>query len=168
MDSSPVVWIRVEGKGNFQISPGLKDFSRAVMAEGRRELVVDLEKCPAMDSTFMGTLAGIALQLRESGGGRLWVTNRNERNAELLSDLGLDALFCSDPVPDTGGCVDGSALCHAADKHSTREVMREAHEAAVRANPLNAARFKTVIEHLDESGRRSSENENRNSPGSQK
>ena len=49
-DSGPTVWIRVEGKGTFQNSPGLKEFSREMMEGGRRSFVVDLANCPAMDT----------------------------------------------------------------------------------------------------------------------
>ena len=147
-ESSPVVWIRVEGKGTFQNSPGLKDFSRQMMETGRRDFVVDLANCPAMDSTFMGTLAGLALRLREVDNGHLWVVNRNDRNSELLQGLGLDALFAHDPTPALASMVNGSAVDQAVDKAKTREVMRTAHEACVVANPENAARFKDVLEYL--------------------
>lgn len=147
-DSGPTVWIRVEGKGTFQNSPGLKEFSRQMMDGGRRDFVVDLANCPAMDSTFMGTLAGMALRLREFGDGHLWVVNRNLRNNELLEGLGLDALFAHDPTPSTVVITNGMALQQLADKEHTREVMRSAHEACVEANPENAARFKDVLEYL--------------------
>ena len=146
-ESSPAVWVRVEGKGTFQNSPGLKDFSRKLIENGRRAIVVDLLACPAMDSTFMGTLAGIALRLRDAGGGDLWVVNRNERNSDLLSGLGLDALFSQQPPPVLGQSG-GTALQPSADKATTREVMREAHEDCVVANPANAAAFKDVLEYL--------------------
>ena len=42
MESGPAVWIRVEGKGTFQNSPGLKDFSRRMIETGKRAFVVDL------------------------------------------------------------------------------------------------------------------------------
>jgi len=153
-ESGPIVWIRVEGKGTFQNSPGLKEFSRQMMDRGRREFVVDLANCPAMDSTFMGTLAGLALRLREAGNGQLWVVNRNLRNNELLEGLGLDALFAHDPAPSFDLRNIRSAVNHSADKAYTREVMREAHEACVEANPDNAARFKDVLEHLRASATR--------------
>jgi len=51
---------------------------------------VDVRNCPVMDSTFMGTLAGIALRLREIGQGALHVTHLNNRNSDLLRNLGLD------------------------------------------------------------------------------
>ena len=150
MESGPAVWIRVEGKGTFQNSPGLKDFSRRMIETGKRAFVVDLQHCPAMDSTFMGTLAGLALRLREVGGGDLWVVNRNDRNAELLEGLGLDALFSECPAPDMGSS-DGTAITHTADKATTREVMREAHEACVEVNPKNAAHFRDVLDFLNAS-----------------
>jgi anti-sigma B factor antagonist len=153
-ESSPVVWIRVVGKGTFQNSPGLKEFSRQMMEHGRRDFVVDLAGCPAMDSTFMGTLAGIALRLREMADGHLWVVNRNGRNTELLEGLGLDALFADGPAPAMSAAGPGSAVNHSADKAATREVMREAHEACVEANPENAARFRDVLEHLQASAAR--------------
>ena len=150
MESGPAVWIRVEGKGTFQNSPGLKDFSRRMIETGKRAFVVDLQRCPAMDSTFMGTLAGLALRLREVGGGDLWVVNRNDRNAELLEGLGLDALFSECPAPESIVGA-GDAIGHTADKATTREVMREAHEACVEVNPKNAAHFRDVLDFLNAS-----------------
>src|SRR3954447_599569 len=88
-----VIWVRVEGKGSFLNSTGLKDFAKEMINRGFREFVVDLKNCPVMDSTFMGTLAGIALRLREIGQGQLRVINLNERNRDLLANLGLDQLF---------------------------------------------------------------------------
>ena len=41
----------------------------------------------------MGTLAGIALRLREFGNGSLLVRNANERNWDLLQNLGLNNEF---------------------------------------------------------------------------
>ena len=153
-ESGPEVWIRVEGRGLFQNSPALKEFSRKMIEEGRRHFVVDLKNCPAMDSTFMGTLAGLAIRLRDTGTGALWVVNRNERNAELLAGLGLDPLFSDQPLTASqpGDCKE--AIHHAADKASTREVMHEAHAACIAVDPRNADKFKDVIEHLNASAAR--------------
>src|SRR5690606_38128494 len=93
------VWIRVEGKGSFLNSTGLKEFAREMTNRGYREFVVDLKSCPVMDSTFMGTLAGISLRLKELGQGQLQVINLNDRNRDLLTNLGLDRLFTIDQRP---------------------------------------------------------------------
>ncbi|MEO6742150.1 MAG: STAS domain-containing protein [Chthoniobacteraceae bacterium] len=153
-ESCPEIWIRVEGKGSFQNSPALKEFARRLIEEGRRKFVVDLKNCVAMDSTFMGTLAGLAIRLRDLGGGDLWVVNRNERNDELLRGLGIDTLFSEKPllVMHDGDCKE--AIHHAADKAATREVIHEAHAACVSVDARNADKFKDVLEHLKASAAR--------------
>ena len=145
------VYVKVRGKGSFQNSPALKEFAREMFERSDRAFVIDLGECPVMDSTFMGTLAGLALRLRESGNGSLLVCNVNERNADLLRNLGLNNLFTveskADVANQTGGestlSSDGdlSRLDHAA-------CMIEAHEALVDADPENFARFKDVLEYL--------------------
>ena len=117
---------------------------------GFREFAVDLKTCPVMDSTFMGTLAGIALRLRELGQGHLRVTNLNDRNGDLLSNLGLDQLFIIEPrgekLPQPAAQVPLATA--APDKVTQAQTMLEAHEACVEANEANAAKFKDVLEYL--------------------
>ena len=88
-----IVWVRVEGKGSSTNSSALRDFAKEMIHRDAREFIVDLCNCLVMDSTFMGTLAGISLWLGELGEGCLSVGNLNERNAEPLCSLGLDQLF---------------------------------------------------------------------------
>ena len=153
-ESCPEVWIRVDGRGSFQNSPALKEFARKQIEEGRRKLVVDLKNCIAMDSTFMGTLASLAIRLRDVGGGDLWVVNRNERNADLLAGLGIDTLFSDKPLLGTHNGECKEAIHHVADKAATREVIQEAHAACVAVDPRNADKFKDVLEHLKASAAR--------------
>ena len=40
------VWVRVEGKGTFLNSTGLKEFSKEMINRGHREFVIDLRNCP--------------------------------------------------------------------------------------------------------------------------
>lgn len=130
-------------------STGLKEFAKEMTNRGFREFVVDLKNCPVMDSTFMGTLAGVALRLREIGQGGLRVTRLNDRNRDLLANLGLDQLF---KIDDEGGPaaeaaqkpLDGAPV----DKTTQTKTMIDAHQACVEANPENLAKFKDVLEYL--------------------
>ena len=153
-ESCPEVWIRVEGRGTFQNSPALTEFSRKLINEGRRQFVVDLKDCSAMDSTFMGTLASLAIRLKDAGGGDLWVVNRNERNAGLLAGLGIDSLFSDRALRTAHNGECREAIHHAADKAATREIIHEAHAACVAADPRNADKFKDVLEHIKASAER--------------
>jgi anti-anti-sigma factor len=149
------VCVRVEGRGSFLNSTGLKEFAREMTNRGYRDFVLDLKECPVMDSTFMGTMAGIALRLREIGQGELRVINLNERNRDLLANLGLDQLFSmeepgSQPVatPEVTVAAQQPIETQASDKTEQAQTMIEAHEACIEANPANAAKFKDVLEYL--------------------
>jgi anti-anti-sigma regulatory factor len=146
------VLVRVEGKGSFLNSTGLKEFAKEMTNRGYRDFRIDLNHCPLMDSTFMGTLAGIALRLRELGQGELRVVRLNERNRDLLCNLGLDQLFTiGAPDEDEPGSAPAPAQPlpeGPVDKPTQARTMLEAHEAVVEANPNNAAKFKDVLEYL--------------------
>lgn len=139
----PAAWVRINGRGTFQNSAGLKEFSAAMKRRGLHEFVIDLKDCELMDSTFLGTLTGIALGL--GGGGKLTVVRANARNRDVMHNLGLDRIFAvEDTVPEQ---LPGQ-LENAEPVAARRETILEAHENLVAANPENAARFKDVLEFL--------------------
>jgi anti-sigma B factor antagonist len=141
-----IVWVRVDGNGSSTNSTALRDFAKEMI---HREFIVDLCSCPMMDSTFMGTLAGISLWLGELGDGCLSVVNLNERNAESLCSLGLDQLF---NVRVSAIKKDGQALPIPAEEDRTAraQTMLEAHEALIKTAPENLPKFKDVIQYLEE------------------
>jgi anti-sigma B factor antagonist len=144
------VWIKVEGRGNFENSPNIKELAKTMISKGSSSFILDLEQCELMDSTFLGTLASVAFNLREVEGGELRVINANERNFTLLESLGLDHLFNIEAdanqevpqhlmqTPATGGMK----------IEDQREVILTAHEALVEADPRNEFRFRDVIDFL--------------------
>ncbi len=145
--SDRTIWVRVEGKGSFSNATGLKQFGKEMTNRGFRQFVIDLQRCTVMDSTFMGTLAGMSLRLRELGSGQISVVNLNDRNRDLLVGLGLDRFFNMGPVPE-GPVMQQVLPSTNDDKHTRAETMLEAHEAVVAANPANEAKFKDVLEYL--------------------
>jgi anti-sigma B factor antagonist len=142
------VWVRVEGNGSSANSAALRNFAKEMIHRGASEFIVDLSNCPAMDSTFMGTLAGISLRLGESGEGSLSVVNLNERNVESLCSLGLDQLLNVHVSPQKKS---GQALPIPAEEDSAARVrtILEAHEALVKTVPKNFPKFKDVIQYLE-------------------
>lgn len=145
--SGPAVWVRVEGKGSFLNSGNFKQFAREMVERGYRDFVVDLHDCVMMDSTFMGTMAGLALRLKELGNGRLRVVHCGQRSRELLSGLGLDQLFQISTngarAPECDPLESGSQA-----KDEQAKQMLAAHEALCEAAPENFLRFKDVLEYL--------------------
>jgi anti-anti-sigma regulatory factor len=151
--NGPAVWVRLEGKGSFLNSGSLKEFAQEMVNRGYREFIVDLQNCVMMDSTFMGTLAGVALRLKELGNGHLHVVHCGLRSRELLSGLGLDQIFdihsegvaapaCSDLDNDEAPHVSPD------EKREQAQTMLDAHEALCEAAPENFTRFKDVLDYL--------------------
>ncbi|MEO8205421.1 MAG: STAS domain-containing protein [Chthoniobacterales bacterium] len=150
------VWVKVNGRGSFQNSGGVKEFSRQMMNRGYRQFILDLENCELMDSTFMGTMAGIALRLRELGQGQVSAIHLNERNRDLLQNLGLDRIINTENSENQFVQLKEADLnqpAPAATTDTSRDLVLSAHEALVEADPQNAVRFKDVLEFLQQEAR---------------
>ena len=92
------VLVRIEGRASFANSGSLKDFFTEMTRQGKARFVVDFQQCTSMDSTFLGVLAGAALELRRRNPpGALTLTRVGERNLELIRNLGLHRLAVVDP-----------------------------------------------------------------------
>jgi anti-anti-sigma regulatory factor len=150
-------WIRCEGKGSFLNSPTMKAFGDERIGAGERCVVVDLGACTGMDSTFMGTLAGMAARLSAQDGGMLQIADSGSRNRRSLEDLGLDFLMEIDPPSARWrGNVDSirAKLAPPAQPNVPGSVQRaqhvlEAHQVLSDANERNAQEFSNVVKMLE-------------------
>ncbi len=146
------VWVKVLGKGSFLNSGNFKEFAHEMVERGYREFIVDLNECATMDSTFMGTMAGVALRLKELGRGHLRVVHCPPRSHELLSGLGLDQIFSiqsnGSPPPACKILQPSESTSPVEQKSEQKKEMIEAHEALCEAAPENLLRFKDVLDYL--------------------
>ncbi len=148
--SDPVV-IRVQGRASFQNSPALRDFFREMLRQKRSRFAVDFSGCTGMDSTFMGVLAGVALELRKlEPAGSLVAARLDERNLELVRNLGLHRLLTVDPG-DCGLSFENCQTALSADQRSELEnakVVLEAHENLLSVDETNRGKFQDVVAYL--------------------
>jgi len=151
-------WIRCVGKGSFLVSPVMKQFGDERISAGETRLVIDLGDCTGMDSTFMGSLAGMAVRLAD-GGGVLEVCDIDARGRQSLEDLGLDCMMdiCPADAP-WAGRIDAirkdlspprSTATLPQVKDRAKHVL-EAHETLANTSTENAERFSSVISILRE------------------
>ena len=145
------VLVRIEGRAAFTNSGSLRDFIAEMLKQGKTRFVVDFQQCTSMDSTFLGVLAGAALELRrQTPPGTLTLARVGERNLELIRNLGLHRLATVDagnfPLNFAGGAqpLDTKAKT---EIESARLVL-EAHENLITVDAANASKFQDVLAFL--------------------
>ncbi|MEZ5275990.1 MAG: STAS domain-containing protein [Opitutaceae bacterium] len=148
--SDPVL-IRVRGRASFANSGSLREFLSEMMSQGKRRFVIDFSACTGMDSTFLGVLAGLALDLRKSKPRGVAVFCRlGTRNLELIRNLGLHRLATVDLGGDltpTGNAVEPLAATRMDELENARMCL-EAHENLVEADQANQEKFQDVLVFL--------------------
>ncbi len=150
-----VVIVKVNGLGNMADALPFWDFAEQEFGGGTEAFAVDLSACTGMDSTFMGTLVRVALELGELERGKLTVLNASKTCTSLLemvgadkflemADLALEADLEMERLPARRGSVDDRL-----------QVIRRAHERLVEIDKRNQERFgpflKVLIAELDRS-----------------
>ena len=147
-------WIRCEGKGSFANSPQMKHWAETQVSAGIHRIVIDLELCTGMDSTFMGTMAGIAMRLAKLPDGVLQVSGADDKNRTSLEDLGLSMLLEIEPLDaNWQNNIDGirqslKECSETATVDSTQHVL-DAHKLLCEADESNDEKFSTVLDVLE-------------------
>lgn len=148
--AEPVV-VRIDGRASFQNSAGLRDFFAEMLRRGKTRFIVDFQNCASMDSTFLGVLAGAAIELRKRAPTGSFVLARvGQRNLELIRNLGLHRLL----TVDAGTFPMDFGKCDTALDQKTRpegenaRLILEAHENLVQADESNRVKFQDVLTFL--------------------
>jgi anti-anti-sigma factor len=149
--SDPVV-VRIEGRASFQNSGCLHDFFAEMLKQGKHRFVLDFQNCTSMDSTFLGVMAGLALELRkEKPPGSLVLARASQRNLELIRNLGLHRLVTVDagdfPMNFGSGATALSCNGDRSELEHARLVL-QAHENLVATDEGNRAKFQDVLSFL--------------------
>lgn len=145
----PEAFVRVHGRATFKIGPALKQFGATAMEKACRRIIVDMQDCVGMDSTFMGVLAGLATHLKKIDG-EVLLRNASEKNVFLIKMLGINHLVrieegtrADSPMPERS-----MPLPIGTDKNQMTKTMITAHEALIEAAPDNLVKFKDVLVFL--------------------
>jgi anti-anti-sigma factor len=147
------VCLQVSGRADFTCTVDLKKLIAELWERGYAHFVFDLCGCRMMDSTFLGVLAGISLQLSNAAGAAqpLELINANPRIRETLENLGVAHLF---KIGGSAGPLsDKFEPLSQGDPASAVELARtclKAHQTLMELNPDNAQKFKDVAQFLAE------------------
>ena len=141
------VTLRIEGRASYlNCAPVRKLFEKLIPA-GKQHFVLDFEACSNMDSTFLGILAGAALELRKRHPkGSIELCRLSERNMELVNNLGLNRLMkVKTDEDDLEECAQG---LDQGEKSVDQGVVLEAHETLIQVDKANEEKFQDVVAFL--------------------
>ena len=158
-----VAVIKVIGRGSFQNSMDVQNLADKLKKQNPdTRFIIDLEGCKTMDSTFMGTLAGISVEQNKAGEGYLTVVNPNEHTHKLLHNLGLSYILDMVEDEDSLPVKEAHFEKTGAGKKSINKFnqivhMIQAHKQLIDADSQNEVRFQSVIKYLTDSLEREKE-----------
>jgi anti-sigma B factor antagonist len=155
-----VVCFRIEGRADFTSSVDLKKLIAELWARGYHQFVFDVCQCTMMDSTFLGMLAGVAINFtngRAPGPDdhRLELVNSSAKLRDVFENLGMAHLFKfserTDPLTDK---YEPLAKSDASTPVELARTCLEAHRTLMSIRPENEAKFKDVAAFLAEDVKR--------------
>jgi len=148
--------VKIIGRGTFANSVELKKLGENLterVPKGR--IIVDLEECTTMDSTFMGVLASVGLRQKRDAGEKMTVVNANPQNVRLLQTLGLSHFMnVRSQVAEDAQAAPEDFKCATPEELSRYDRivhMIEAHQTLCDADSQNELRFQSVLKYLGES-----------------
>jgi len=158
-----VVVVRVVGRGALELSPTLRGLAGKLNRyDYSPAYIIDLEQCPALDSTFMGTIASIGLHQAACRKDRTVVVHTDPTTRRQMGMLGLGYLLDVRPSEEGSDDVLEKIPAGVSDSFDEAELasqtrferiahMIESHEALIDASSGNEIKFRAVLETLNES-----------------
>jgi len=149
--SEPAI-VKINGRASYTNSAPVGKFFNQMVKEHKANVVVDFADCTGMDSTFLGIMAGAALELKKMDPpGTLTLCRLGSRNLELVRNLGLHRILRVDSGDyDMTFDEDNSSSLNTLDKSeiANAKTILKAHENLVAADEGNLKKFQDVLAYL--------------------
>jgi anti-anti-sigma regulatory factor len=147
------VYVRVVGLGNFNNAGPLREYCEKLIAEGVRNVIVDLAGCTGLDSTFMGTLMGFmnidTAKSQVPTPVTVTVVNATPPTMRAMSSLGLPKiLHVKEDKVSFPDCRLERLRDGWQDRRRRTLLIRDAHMNLMKADKENEARFGPFVAAL--------------------
>ena len=155
-DSPKAAVLQVLKKASYTNCEPVRNFFDKKFNAGQRSFIVDFANCTSVDSTFLGILVRLALNLRNSeNSGKLALVNLNGRNLETVKNLGIHRIaeissHAVESVKDLESLSENGQ-----DNVACSETIYEAHKTLMNLNEKNLRMFCDVVSFLEQENERS-------------
>jgi len=150
-NGDPVV-LTIVGRASYLNCAPVSQFFEKLLKQGRRRFVLDFTRCTGMDSTFLGLIAGAAMEAAKAQPpGVISLMGLSPRNLELVRNLGLHRLLCVDcgDYPMNFSPDQARALITPDEQElANARMILKAHENLVAADTANLSKFQDVLAFL--------------------
>jgi anti-sigma B factor antagonist len=154
-----LVCIKIDGRADFTSSLDLKKLLTELWQRGYTHFVFDVCQCKMMDSTFLGMLAGVALNISNGHdpdeAHRLKLLNPCASLCNVLENLGIAHLFKilenSQPLTDK---YEPLSKMESSTPVELARTCLDAHLILMSMKPENVAKFKDVAQFMAEDVKR--------------
>tara|TARA_B100001248_G_scaffold262700_2_gene261154 strand:- start:45506 stop:46021 length:516 start_codon:yes stop_codon:yes gene_type:complete len=150
--SDPIV-LKICGRACYLNCAVLNEFLQGMLAKGRSNFVFDFSECLGMDSTVLGILAGIGIEVMKADPrGSVVLCKLSTRNLELVRNLGLHRILevdSGDYPMHFGDQTVELTQPNKAKIASARDILK-AHENLLCVDEGNHAKFQDVVIFLKE------------------
>lgn len=144
------VFIRICGRASYVNCEPIRRFLTKALEGGKEKIVLDFKECGGVDSTFLGILVGVALELRgREDGGSMTLLRLGERNLETVRNLGIDRIAEvaeQDDLPESGLMEE----LEGEETSTSRKEVYEAHKRLMALSSDNARKFHDVVTFLEQ------------------
>lgn len=150
-DSPKAAVLQVLQKASYTNCEPVRNFFDTKFNAGQRSFIVDFANCTSVDSTFLGILVRLALNLRNSeNSGKLALVNLNGRNLETVKNLGIHRIaeISSHAVESLKDLESLSE--NGQDDIACSETIYEAHKTLMNLNEKNLRMFCDVVSFLEQ------------------
>ena len=146
-----IVLIRVKGRASYLNSHVFSDFVVKMLRENHFSFCFFLEECMGMDSTFLGIIAGLAIEVQRHNG----VCNLYSLRPKQLESVYKLGLYNLDQIVENvadekrwQNTNEFAIQEQQTTGEDTRKIMLKAHTTLMQLSQQNTVRFQNVVQFL--------------------
>jgi anti-anti-sigma factor len=146
--SDGLVIIKMCGLGNMNAALTIRDFIDDCLHMPCKVVMLDLDRCTGMDSTFMGTLVSVSGKLRE-GKAVFDICNVTDECMKLFDMLGVSQILDIENTHDFPEIEYTRIMPLPGEPKRRIQLIKHAHECLIEADERNKERFGEFIKSLN-------------------
>ncbi len=148
------MYFKVGGRATFTCCTELRNYAEKLLKGEFDTVMVEIEECTGMDSTFMGLLAMLGIERMQNKQPNVIIVKAGPSNLKLMEELGLTRLFdfTDEPLPELDWHeifpVTEDARPAVISMEGGR-LMLQAHKTLMDVDEANVPKFQGVVDSLE-------------------